>query len=457
MKIHKKYLLAVVLISMGMICTGVAFGAISAEEASQLGGPVLTPLGAERAGNKEGTIPAWTEGMIPIPKSYKPGSGIYPDPYADEKPLFSINAKNMAQYADKLSEGHKTLMRRYPDYRMDIYKTHRMVSTPQWWYDNTKKIATICGLTNDGETLTGKGCHAGLPFPIPKTGIEMYWNANLGYTPGGYTTGYEAYNITPGGRASLSAKQLFIADLNWSNPDKPDDWRMYTVKMISTGPPRRVGEIQIYQYPLDYRHKGYMVWLYLPGQRRVRVAPDVCCDTPNVSTAGASVYDDSSGFNGNPDRFTWKLLGKKEMYIQANTYKLNFWQGPVDQVLKPHFINPDFQRYELMRVWVVELTLKPGKRHVYGRRLIYAPEDSYSFQLVDNFDLKGNLYRMTVKHSAQVYGIPGGGFTGVTEFYDLIANSYAVHQWPRGGFKVNIGWHPDEFFSPDNIAGEGIR
>ncbi len=61
---------------------------------------------------------------------------------------------------------------------------------------------------------------------------------------------------------------------------------------------------------------------YLPGQRRVKAAPDVAYDTPNPGTAGATTYDDAFMFNGAMDRYDFKLIGKKEMYVPYNAYKL---------------------------------------------------------------------------------------------------------------------------------------
>ena len=85
---------------------------VSPDEAKQLS-DTLTPWGAEKAGNKDGSIPAYTGGLTKPPASYDPAKkGMLPDPFADEKPLYSVNAKNMAQYADKLSEGVKAALAR---------------------------------------------------------------------------------------------------------------------------------------------------------------------------------------------------------------------------------------------------------------------------------------------------------------------------------------------------------
>ena len=55
-------------------------------------GSTLTPMGAEKAGNAAGTIPPWDGGITqPVP-GYKAG-GHYPDPFPNDKPLFTIDGK----------------------------------------------------------------------------------------------------------------------------------------------------------------------------------------------------------------------------------------------------------------------------------------------------------------------------------------------------------------------------
>jgi len=129
----------------------------------------LTPLGAERAGNKDGTIPAWEGGYTKVWPGYQSGQP-RPNPFANEKPLFQITAKNMEQYADKLSDGVKILLQRYPTYRLDVYPTHRTAAAPQWVYDNIFRNATRARITDNGWSLAG--AYGGIPFPIPKSGFE---------------------------------------------------------------------------------------------------------------------------------------------------------------------------------------------------------------------------------------------------------------------------------------------
>src|SRR3990167_8464228 len=158
-------------LSLLLLCAQQSLAAVTAEEATKLKGE-LTPLGAERAGNADGSIPAWTGGMTtPIPGD-KPG-GRRSDPFQNEKPLFTINASNAAQYADKLTDGTRAMLAKYPDsYRLDVYQTHRTAAAPQWVYDNTLTNASRARIDNDVVV----GAFGGIPFPIPTSGAEVMWN-----------------------------------------------------------------------------------------------------------------------------------------------------------------------------------------------------------------------------------------------------------------------------------------
>ena len=67
---HKITTSKAALIALGTcLLAAPALAKISAEEAARLGGEELTPMGAERAGNADGSIPAWTGGL----KELSPG------------------------------------------------------------------------------------------------------------------------------------------------------------------------------------------------------------------------------------------------------------------------------------------------------------------------------------------------------------------------------------------------
>ncbi|MDH5620134.1 MAG: DUF1329 domain-containing protein, partial [Gammaproteobacteria bacterium] len=71
------------LAALGLAAQG-AFAEITQAQADSLGGPDLTPVGAERAGNAAGTIPAWTGGLDKLPAGYVEGQPLL-DPFPNEQ------------------------------------------------------------------------------------------------------------------------------------------------------------------------------------------------------------------------------------------------------------------------------------------------------------------------------------------------------------------------------------
>lgn len=155
------------------LSAGGALAAITPQQAEQLK-TTLTPMGAERAGNAAGTIPAWTGGITQAPAGYKPGQH-HPDPYAVDRPLFTITKANLEQYKAHLSPGQIALFNSYPDtFQMPVYPSRRSGSAPQWLYDNTLKNATSAKLLEGGSGFAD--AYGGVPFPVPKDGVEVLWN-----------------------------------------------------------------------------------------------------------------------------------------------------------------------------------------------------------------------------------------------------------------------------------------
>jgi hypothetical protein len=446
-----KLLNKIIAAGLTLACAGTALAALTPDEIKQLG-TTLTPIGAEKAGNADGSIPAYTGGLTTPPAGFKKG-GLRIDPFADEKPLISINAKNMAQYSDKLTEGVKTLMKKYPDYRIDVYKTHRTIAFPKYVTENTLKNAGKATATADG--LTIKTPQATYPFPIPKNGVEAMWNHILKYTP---TTRERArsFTVDASGRAVLAGEMEVTQDYPyWKETPTSYDY-FFRLKMDFLGPARRAGEAMMIHESLNTKEDPRRAWQYLPGQRRVKMAPEIGWDTPDPSTSGATTFDDNFLFNGPMDRFNFKLIGKKEMYVPYNAYKLAMHSKPADR-LKPHFVNPDYVRWELHRVWVVEATLKPGKRHIYAKRLFYLDEDSWQAVANDQYDARGQLYRCGFCYVVQLYDVPAPQFEPFGH-YDMISGQYnlnAITTELGGTTVIPVG--SDRYFAPDSLAGSGVR
>ncbi|MCL4760902.1 MAG: DUF1329 domain-containing protein, partial [Burkholderiales bacterium] len=155
-----------------------AVAAVGEQEAAQLGRS-LTPVGAERAGNKDGTIPEWTGGVTAPPPGWKAGQKRV-DPFAADKPLYSIDAGNVEKHKAVLSEGQQALVKQLKGYRMDVYPTRRSCGFPDFVYERTKTNAREARLAANGWGLE-KGVGAAVLFPIPKSGAEAVWNHKVRY------------------------------------------------------------------------------------------------------------------------------------------------------------------------------------------------------------------------------------------------------------------------------------
>jgi hypothetical protein len=426
---------------------------VTAEEAKALG-TTLTPIGAEKAANKEGTIPAYTGGMTTAPAGFKAGDGIRPNPFAGEKPRLTVDAKNMAQYAGNLTEGAKALLQKYPTYRVDVYPTQRSVAFPKFVTDNTAKNATKPKTLNDGRSI--EGAHAGFPFPIPKTGYEAMWNHLVRFNGQSYEAKYRNLNVDTTGRVTLATEGNSVQEFPFWDNARTDADTFWRIKLSYTAPARRAGEALMLVDPLDIGTKDRRAWAYLPGQRRVKVAPDLAHDTPNPGTAGATTFDDTFIFNGSMDRYEFKLVGKKEMFVPYNAYAA-VYQAKQDDLLKPNHLNPDLVRWELHRVWVVEATLKEGKRHVYSKRTFYLDEDSWAALASDEYDARGQLWRAGFAYMAPSYDLPAP-YTDMFGHYDLVSRVYSLTGFiaETGGLR-HTKPQAEREWTADALAGAGIR
>lgn len=441
---------------------GSAFAAVTAEEAAQLG-TTLLPWGAIKAGNADGSIPEW-KGPVKSPK-YDPATpGYRPDPFADEKPLFSIDQSNLEKYADKVPEGVKALIKKYPSYRLDIYPTHRTANNPDYFNANAIKNATACKTIDNG--LKIEGCVGGTPFPIPKTGSEVMWNRLFKYDAFAMEAkAVTTYLVDPKGNVTTNGVYDFALTYPIFDPARTDligakDY-YEKIRLDYWGPARKAGEKLVIHDGVDMVDVGRRAWSYLPGQRRVKLSPDVAYDTPSPTGGTAATTDDSAVFYGALDRYDFKLVGKKEMYIPYNAYKARDHKVCSPETFNTvNHLNPDCMRWELHRVWVVEATVKEGKRHLYPRRTLYWDEDLPGVGIADNYDASGALYRVTHSIPITHYEEKGAGHsTDQFVVYDL-SNGYYTHQMDvrdGGGWVVTAKPRPDDYFSSQALAGAGVR
>ncbi len=377
---------------------------LSADDVARLGKD-LTPLGAERAGNADGTIPEWTGGITKPPAGYKLGDH-HPDPYGGDKPLYVIDQSNLDQYRDKLSTGHQRMLELYPSFKLNVYPTRRSASAPQRIYDATQKIAAVAKLVDNGNGVDG--AVIGIPFPIPKDGQEVIWNHLLRYRGETVSCTLGQAAVTRGGNYTL-VKYAVDVNVRYSLPGMTVEKlgnTMILFKQRVTAPARLAGDIVLVHETMNQAREPRSAWTYNPGQRRVRRAPNIAYDNPGTTSDGLRTADQFDMFNGAIDRYDWKLLGKREMYVPYNAYRAHSDKLSFDDIIRPLHVNPEHMRYELHRVWIVDATLKEGASHLYKRRTFYIDEDSWQVLMVDVYDNRDQLWRVSEGHVINFYEKP---------------------------------------------------
>lgn len=431
---------------------------ITTEQAARLGND-LTPLGAEKAGNADGSIPAWTGGITAAPAGYTAGMH-HPDPFAADQVLMTIDSSNVNEYKSLLSPGQIKLFEIYPDtYKMNIYQSRRTASYPQYVYDATKNIATKAELIEGGNGIVNAAI--GIPFPVPQNGLEAVWNHLLRFRGvAASRNGGQAAPTAAGAYTIIGFDEQIM--FKYSEPNATAEALtaeniLFRFKQGVTSPARLAGTALLVHETMDQVKTPRQAWTYNTGQRRVRRAPNVAYDAPGTASDGLRTTDDFDMFNGSPDRYNWNLVGKQELYIPYNSYKLHGNDVKYADLLMAGHINPEHVRWEKHRVWVVEATLKDGTRHVYGKRVFYIDEDSWQIHVADLYDNRNELYRVAVAHGLNYYEVPTHWST-LEVYHDLNSRRYIAigldNEDKMYDFGVSLS---DADFTPAALRREGTR
>lgn len=454
MKITKSLFHAGVL-GLSLLATSV-MAAVPAAEADKLG-KSLTPMGAEMAGNADGSIPAWK----PLAKNAGTvdSKGFLSDPFGSEKPLFTITAQNVEQYKAKLAPGQYAMFKRYPDtFKMPVYPSHRGSTVPDDVFAAIKKNATTTNLVAGGNGL--ENFDTAVPFPIPKSGLEVIWNHITRYRGGSVTRLVTQATPQTNGSFSLVYFQdqfVFRDKMKDYDPANPGNILFYFKQKV-TAPARLAGTVLLVHETLDQVKEPRKAWVYATGQRRVRQAPQVSYDGPGTAADGLRTSDNLDMYNGAPDRYDWALEGKKEMYIASNSYKIDSPTLKYADIIKAGHINQDLTRYELRRVWHVVATLKPGQRHIYAKRDFYIDEDTWQAAVIDHYDGRGQLWRVAEAHAEDYYDkqVP---WYALEALYDLQSGRYlalGMKNEEKSAYDFGFSATKSEF-QPGNLGQDGIR
>ncbi|WP_179405091.1 DUF1329 domain-containing protein [Burkholderia guangdongensis] len=420
----------------------------------------LTPMGAQRAASKDDGVPAWTGKWLGTPPDvqYKRGNR-YPDPFANEKPLFTITAENMAQYADHLTDGQKAMLKRYPTtFKIPVYPSHRDFRYDDSVYKDIRKYAPDSTMTSDTNGLTNAPPQ--VPYPIPKTAAELLWNQRFSSAIGTEQAIYDQAVVYPGGDIAWGKVRYDIySPRNDGKFDPKVDINNRSYYRVSTELPlsdRGTLTVGYENWDKAGADNTSRTWVYNPGTRRVRQAPEYGYDQPQ-GPGGFRTVDDDRLFNGSGERYDWKILGKREIYVPYDNYKIMDPSVKYSDLLTKGHENPAYMRYELHRVWVLQATLKSGFRHQYAKRELYLDEDSWIAVLADNYDARGQLWRTNI--ATTMYAFDAKTFYPSTVFYhDLISGAYLADRLTNQGPMPKLDSSPqftEAYFSPDAIRGSG--
>lgn len=431
------------------IAAAVFSGAVSAQD--------ISVLGADKAGNDAKTIPAWDGGLKTMTPGSQPG-GPYVDPFASEQPRLVITGANADQHKAILAPGLYEMLKKHSSYKVNVYSTQRTAPLKKCVADETIANKGKAKVVSGGLGLVG--LTGGVPFPQPKDGLEAIWNTSVRYRGDSFTARWAQAAVTQDGKFNLSKFEVeydFHFGACHRKPEEREANRVFYYIQKTVAPARVAGNILLVHETLDQSRDVRSVWNYNPGQRRVRLAPEVSYDNPGFAAEGLRTADDLTLFNGLPDRYDWKLLGKREVVLPYNANRATAANVDVDDLIKPKHLNPDLLRYELRRVWVVEGALKSGTSHLYHRRTFYIDEDSWTILATDKYDATGKLWRYAEMHGVAAPDM-GIIYPVMDVHYDLQSSRYLVSGVRSGEQKLATTVRRKAGdYTPDRLRAEGTR
>ncbi len=456
----KQQLLPVLGLGLAALLAGAGSHAL-ASDASQLG-TTLTPLGAEMAGSKDGRIPAWknepqaSEGWAwgKLRKDFWK--------YKNDKSQYTINAANMAQHADLLTPGQMALLKQNPGFQMDVYPTRRSCGVPDFVAENTRKNAGTAKLGADGWSLKS-AVVPGTPFPLPASGAQAMMNMKMRYRGIGveFQNGFTMVSPRRGSEdwimAGFEQNYYFPAGKKGSNNLSETGNVEYYTYFTYKSPAALAGQALAANVYLD--NPSSETFYYFPGQRRVRRLPAYAYDAPLIGYENQYPADISFVFYGNPDRFDWKIVGKKEVYVPYNGFAMQRFTTKLEDAMGPTSVKAGMRRYELHRVWEVEGTVKAGVRHATPKKTLYLDEDTWLVAVGDDYDAQGKIWKAKENYITPQWEI-GACASAASVYNDLISTRYVLDETVIGTGK-DLKFHApgsadprlkDGYFTGENLG-----
>lgn len=395
------------------------YAAISADSAARLQDE-LTPIGAIRAGNRSQGIPQWEGGLSRSPGEQPPVPvQPYPNPFADDEPLYTITPSNWKRYQAQLTPGQQALLQHYPAYQLVVYPTRRSAAFPETFYQATQQLATTAQLTPTG-TLAAPRLD-GIPFPLPRNGQEALWN---------YQLRHQGQWLTRRLFQAIPSKQPYFT-LTWI-----ERWRFNTVLTPETAttvwqyqqhlqsPALLADQRRWLHAPRALNQQPIAAWLQLSEDSRARRLPTLDGAQTLPFSDGLQTLAHWPALHLSSQLYELQLTGRQVLFMPYNAYALQ--AVATDSLLAEQHLNQTLPRYEQHRVWVVMATRKDTAALArYHTQTLYFDEDSWHLLGVELYDAAGKLVQVIEHHPMVFYDIPTFG-TVLTVVYDLVQQRYLV-------------------------------
>ena len=320
-------------------------------------------------------------------ENYNPNSNEYINPFIDDEIQLEINISNYKNYLAYLTEGQIAMFQAYPEtFVMHIYPSRRSCAVPNEVYDLSK--SGNANMIADGEGVDG--VVGSIPFPDASEPLHHVWNHILRYRGVDIVGGAPYYVVNPDGSMTQGAGEA-IAKNCW-NPFVKESYCEGLQGMLMqkvTHPPRLADASLLVIESLNALDSPRKAWVYDPGTRRVRRAPNIAYDYLGSASQGLSTADSFDGFNGAKDRYNWTNVGTELKFMPYNVY--DFYNADRKEVLTNFHVNQKYMRYELVKVNIVRADIKSDKRHIYPHRVMYFDADSYGMISEEVYDGKKEI------------------------------------------------------------------
>lgn len=284
-----------------------------------------------------------------------------------------------------------------------------------WNTSNTDFCNPPLGSNREERCLDTATYRRGVAFPIPTTGGQAMWNTTYFFFGIHYIMSGNGFNAYADGTYAAFKQKDIWYNVGYQEEDKKpkgevfsrNGGALYCDSLEETYPPRVAG--QILGGCLYFNDTDFDAYIYVPGQRRVRKAPEVgFYDSPAIGTDGLRTADMRFVFNmtSSEEWYNYSVPMRKEVYIPYNSYTLSQPRPTFEGVVRGGHIESDLTRWELHRVWVVEGTLKSGLRHLHPFRTVYIDEDTWMGILGDAYDSRQELWRVSGMLPINYYNVP---------------------------------------------------